>query len=131
MNYYENVVIIDASLSDDNIEAAEQKIIDTIEKSEGEIIKREKWGRKRLAYNINKHDKGFYVLFVFKAPPSIVKILENLFKIYDPVFKFMIVRLKKKEILKLRESIEEEQVKTEEQEEKENEANEDNEEGEN
>jgi small subunit ribosomal protein S6 len=105
MNYYENIVIIDAGLDEEGIAAAEKRIIETISKSGGEMIKVEKWGRRKLTYKINKREMGIYILFVFKAPAAAPAALEVLYKVFDPVFKFMIVKLGKKEIKALTDAL--------------------------
>ncbi|MBF0345515.1 MAG: 30S ribosomal protein S6 [Nitrospirae bacterium] len=105
MNYYENIVIIDAALDDENVDTAIKRITDTIEGNKGQILKQEKWGRRKLAYMINKREKGFYLFFVFKAPPVTIKSLEGLYKVFDPVFKYQVIRLGKKEIEVLEESL--------------------------
>ncbi|QWR76203.1 30S ribosomal protein S6 [Candidatus Magnetomonas plexicatena] len=113
MNYYENIAILDAALDDAAIEAAEKKILDVIEKSSGEVLKKERWGRKKLAYTINKRDKGFYIFIAFKSPPAAVKALESFYKVYDAVFKFMVIKLEKKEIHALEETLKSKQPKEE------------------
>jgi small subunit ribosomal protein S6 len=105
MNYYEHIVIVDSSLEEDGISAAEKRTVETIEKSGGEIIKIERWGRRRLSYIINKHENGYYIFYVFKAPGTTIKPLDNLYKVLDVVFKYMIIKLGKKEILALLNSI--------------------------
>ncbi len=113
MNYYENIVILDASLNDENLESAEKRIIETIEKSEGEILKHEKWGLKKLGYEINKHEKGFYIFFIFRSPSTAIKTLENFFKVFDPVFKYMVIKLGEKEIMALQETLQAQESKSE------------------
>jgi small subunit ribosomal protein S6 len=99
MNYYEDMVILDASLDDAAVEETVQRIKDVIVKQGGEILKAEVWGRRKLAYELNKHQKGNYVLLVFKAPPSTIAELETLSKVVDSIIKFMVVKLiKKKQI---------------------------------
>lgn len=97
MNIYENIVIINASLSDEEIEAANEKIKDLISKSGGEILKVETWGRKKLAYEIKKQKKGFYTLLTFKAPSSLIKKLEDYYRVSDFVVKYMVIKMGKKE----------------------------------
>lgn len=96
MNIYENIVILNASLSDEEIETATGKIRDLIANAGGVLLKTDVWGRKKLAYEIKKHNKGFYLLFLFQAPSSLIKKLEDYYKVYDPVVKFMVIRLDKK-----------------------------------
>lgn len=97
MNIYENIVIINASLSDEEIEAANEKIKDLISKSGGEILKVETWGRKKLAYEIKKQKKGFYTLLTFKSPSSLIKKLEDYYRVSDFVVKYMVIKMGKKE----------------------------------
>lgn len=96
MNIYENIIILNASLTDEEIEAAAAKVKALITNSGGEILKADNWGRKKLAYEIKKHKKGFYLLLIFKAAPSLIKKLEDYYKVFDPVIKFMVIRLDKK-----------------------------------
>jgi small subunit ribosomal protein S6 len=96
MNIYENIVILNASLSDEEIETAAGKITDLITNSGGTILKTDVWGRRKLAYEIKKQKKGFYILFLFQAPSPVIRKLEDYYKVYDPVVKFMVIRLDKK-----------------------------------
>lgn len=96
MNYYEDVVILDPNLDDSAIEETVQRIKDVIIKQGGEIFKTENWGRRKLAYELNKHQKGCYILLLFKAPPPTIAELEKLSKVVDAIVKFMVVRLTKK-----------------------------------
>jgi small subunit ribosomal protein S6 len=96
VNIYENIVILNASLSDEEIETAAGKIGDLITNSGGTILKTDVWGRRKLAYEIKKQKKGFYILFLFQAPSPVIRKLEDYYKVYDPVVKFMVIRLDKK-----------------------------------
>ncbi|MBI4686441.1 MAG: 30S ribosomal protein S6 [Nitrospirae bacterium] len=98
MNYYENLLIIDPTLDDKETEKTIDRVKDVITKSGGEILKSDKWGRRRLAYTIKKHAEGFYMLLLFKASSASIAELERLFKVLDPVLKFIVVKLKKKEV---------------------------------
>lgn len=97
MNVYESIVILDASLPDEAIEASAGKIKDLITGSGGEILKVDPWGKRKLAYEIKKQSRGFYVLFLFKAPSPAIKAMEDFFKVYDPVVKYLFIKLEKKQ----------------------------------
>ena len=97
MNIYENIVILNASLSDEEIETASGKIKDLIANSGGEILKTDVWGRRKLAYEIKKQKKGFYLLLVFKSPSAAIRKLEDYYKVFDPVVKYMVIKLEKKQ----------------------------------
>ncbi|MDI6744364.1 MAG: 30S ribosomal protein S6 [Thermodesulfovibrionales bacterium] len=97
MNIYENIAILNASLGDEEIETASGKIKDLITNSGGEILKIDMWGRRKLAYEIKKQKKGFYLFLVFKSPSAAIKKLEDYYKVFDPVVKYMVIKLEKKQ----------------------------------
>lgn len=97
MNIYETIIIFDASLTDEATESSIQRVKDLITAEGGEVLKTDPWGRRRMTYEINKHQRGYYVLFLFKAPPATIKKMEDFFKVHDPVVKTMTVRLEKKQ----------------------------------
>lgn len=96
MNYYEKIVILDPNLDDGAVEGFIEKIKDVIIKQGGEILKTDNWGRRKLAYELNKQQKGNYTLLLFKSPPSTIAELERLCKVADSIIKFMVVKLTKK-----------------------------------
>ncbi|HYQ48024.1 MAG TPA: 30S ribosomal protein S6, partial [Thermodesulfovibrionales bacterium] len=61
-------------------------------------LKADLWGRRKLAYEIKKQQKGFYVLFVFKTPAGTIRKLEELYKVFDPVIKYMVIKLGSKQV---------------------------------
>ncbi len=98
MNIYENVLILNASLSDEEINNSVSKIKDIIINAGGEVFLSEMWGRRKLSYDIKKQNKGFYSLLIFKAQPSTIKKLEEFYKVFDAVIKFMVIKLDQKQV---------------------------------
>ena len=98
MNTYENIVIFNAALSEEELQAAKSKITGLITEAEGKIIRVEDWGARKLAYEINKHKKGYYVLFLFSSPSNLIAKMEAYYKVFDPVIKHMFVRLEIKQL---------------------------------
>ena len=98
MNIYENVVILNASLPDEEINGSVSKIKDIIINAGGEVLVAEMWGRRKLSYEIKKQNKGFYALMIFKAPSPTVKKLEEFYKVFDPVIKYMVIKLDPKQV---------------------------------
>jgi small subunit ribosomal protein S6 len=98
MNIYENVVILNASLPDEEINGSVSKIKDIIINAGGEILAAEMWGRRKLSYDIKKQNKGFYALLIFKTPSATVKKLEEFYKVFDPVIKYMVIKLDPKQV---------------------------------
>lgn len=101
MNFYENIVILNHSLSEEELKAAADKISDLIRNSGGEVFKADNWGRRKLAYELNKQKMGVYYYFLFKAPSATISRIEGYFKVFDPVIKFMVVKLGKKQVAAL------------------------------
>ena len=97
MNTYECIAIINPSLSEKETSAAVEKVQGVITAGGGEVLKTDLWGVRKLAYELNKQTRGYYVLYLFNAPPNIIKSLEELFKVYDPIFKHMVIKLEKKQ----------------------------------
>jgi small subunit ribosomal protein S6 len=97
MNIYENIIILNASLSDEETEASIKKVKDLITNSGGEILKADMWGRRKLANEVKKQKKGFYLFLVFRAASSLIRKLEDYYKVFDPVIKYMVIKLEKKQ----------------------------------
>src|SRR5271167_400083 len=82
----------------DTPEADVDKVISTLEHAAAEkgakIEKTEKWGRKRMAYRVQRLREGFYVYMVVRSSQGeVVKELERRLKVSDPVIKYLTVRL--------------------------------------
>ena len=90
---YESTVLINASLDDPQIEGIISKIKDTVTNNGGEIREVENWGRKRLAYMVNKSKIGYYVIFRFDAPTTIISKLERFYNLDDHILRFLNIKL--------------------------------------
>lgn len=95
ISQYETAVIINAALEDSAIEAEITKIKETIENFGGTIVDLDKWGRKRLAYQIKKHKIGFYVIYRYNAPTDAVAKIERLLRLNESIVRFLTVKLDK------------------------------------
>lgn len=98
MNIYENFVILNASLSDDEINSSLSRIQDLITNSGGEVLSTDLWGRRKLAYEIKKQNKGMYALLIYRTPSDTIKKLEDFYKVFDPVIKYMVIKMGPKQI---------------------------------
>ena len=90
---YESAVLINASLDDPQIEGVISKIKETISANGGEIREIENWGRKRLAYVVNKSKIGYYAIFRFDGPTTIISKLERFYNLDDHVLRFINIKL--------------------------------------
>ena len=92
-NHYESVVIINAALEDDQINTAINRIEVSIKTNGGEIEEVDQWGRKRLAYPINKSKSGFYVVFRYVSPSDAVAKIERDLRLDETVMRYLTVLL--------------------------------------
>ena len=93
---YETTVLINASLEDPHIEACISRIQELITKDQGEIKAVNKWGRKRLAYPIQKKNNGYYVNIEFDAPGSTPRQLEQSYLLDENILRFLTIQVSKK-----------------------------------
>ena len=101
MNIYENMVILNANISDEEADASIAKIKELITGQGGEVLKIEVWGRRKLSYEIKKQKKGLYVLLFYKTPSPTIKKLEAFFKVSDAVLKYVVLKLGAKQVQSL------------------------------
>ena len=92
-NIYESAVIINAALDDEQIDSIISRIKETITNNGGEIREIENWGRKRLAYMVKKSKIGYYVIFRFNAPSSIVAKLERFYSLEEQILRYLTISL--------------------------------------
>ncbi len=93
MRRYESVVIIGAEMTDDDIRSFAERYGEIIKNGNGEVIKLDDWGIKRLAYHVKKQEKGRYILFDYLGQPELVTELERRFRISEEVMKFITVKI--------------------------------------
>ncbi|MCL2100197.1 MAG: 30S ribosomal protein S6 [Fibromonadales bacterium] len=86
---YETMVVIDAMISDEAIETEIASVEKKILTHSGEIKRCDKWGKRKLAYTINKQTHGFYVIFYYKADKGIVLDLERGFNINTNILRYL------------------------------------------
>ena len=93
---YESVIIINAALEDQDIESVITKVNGYVENHGGEVQETSHWGRRRLAYPINKKYNGYYVHLIFEATPNTIPILDRFLVLEDTVLRHLTLLLPKK-----------------------------------
>lgn len=93
MRHYEIVFMVHPDQSE-QVSGMIQRYTDLINAAEGKIHRLEDWGRRQLAYPINKLHKAHYVLMNIEAPQSVIDELETSFRYNDVVIRNMIMRTK-------------------------------------
>ena len=92
---YETTFIVNASLEDTQVDTLLTHISEVITRNGGEIKAVNKWGRKRLAYTIQKKNNGFYVNIEFEAPGSTLLQLERAYILDENILRFLTIQLSK------------------------------------
>lgn len=93
MRQYEVMYILDPEeLDEETGPALMDRFNKLITDQGGEITKTDVWGRRRLAYEINRKRDGFYVVLEFKGRPEVADELDRVFRITDGVLRHMVIR---------------------------------------
>lgn len=92
MRRYETIFITYPELPEEEINGLIERYDVIIKSGSGVIIKVEKWGKRKLAYEINKQTRGYYVLIDFAGGAAIVTELERNLRIGDNILKYMTVK---------------------------------------
>ncbi|MDR1003183.1 MAG: 30S ribosomal protein S6 [Oscillospiraceae bacterium] len=91
---YESFLIVSCKLDEEGIAAVVKKFQDLIEaNAEAESVSVDVWGKRVLAYQINKESTGYYVLFKFASDAEFPAELDRVYKITDGVLRSLIVKL--------------------------------------
>jgi len=90
---YELVFIADPGLGEPEVDALAAQVQGFVEKEGGRVSKLEKWGKKRLAYNVKRHREGSYVLLVIEGGAALIKEVERRIRVTDGIIRFLSVRV--------------------------------------
>ena len=92
MRHYEVMVILDPSLDERTVAPTLDSFLNVIRTSGGNVEKVDVWGRRRLAYEINKQPEGIYALLDVNAEPDAVKELDRQLSLQDTVLRTKVLR---------------------------------------
>ncbi len=95
MRRYETIFITYPDLPEEDINGLVERYSAIVKDRQGIVIKVEKWGKRKLAYEIEKQARGFYLLIDFAGSAAIVTELERNLRIGDKILKFMTVKTQK------------------------------------
>lgn len=90
-NSYETVLVISLKLGDEGVAAMVQKFKDLIE-ANAILESVDEWGKRRLAYLINKEAEAYYVLYNFKSDAEFPAELDRIYKITDGILRSLIIK---------------------------------------
>ncbi len=89
MNNYETVFIVTPVLSEAQVQEVADKFQGVITENGGQIVNRENWGLKKLAYPIQKKTTGFYFFIEFTGEGAIVDTIETQFRRDERIIRFL------------------------------------------
>ncbi len=92
MNKYELALVVNAKIEDDARTAAVEKAKEYITRFGGTVTEVEDWGKKRLAYEVQKMREGFYYFIQFDAEADVPAQVEQRVRIMDNILRFLCVR---------------------------------------
>ena len=92
MSKYELAVVVSAKIEDDERAATLDKVKALVEKFGGQITNIDEWGKKRLAYEVQKMREGFYYFIQFEADATCPAEVERHVRIMDNVLRYLVVK---------------------------------------
>ncbi len=100
MNKYELAVLYHPDLEVD-LDKGEQRVKKIIDDNKGKIVGTDNWGKKKLAYPINKLESAVYVFYTVELPGPALQKVESTLNITDEVIRYLIVKIDQKEQAKI------------------------------
>ena len=92
MRAYELMVILDPSLEERTVEPSLDKYLNVVRKDGGSVDNVDIWGRRRLAYEINKNAEGIYAVINLTAEPATVKEFDRQLTLNESVLRTKVIR---------------------------------------
>lgn len=101
---YETVIVLRPSLNEEDIQKILSQAEATVDRH-GEVVCVDHWGKRKLAYEIEKERRGYYVLMRFRAVPKAVEELEHFLRYEEQVLRYMTTRLNKWEAARVEQEL--------------------------
>lgn len=92
MRQYEIVVIVDPDVDERQVSPLIDKHLQVVTKANGTVDNIDLWGKRRLAYDINKKSEGVYVIINVTAEPAVVKEMDRLMTIDEQIMRTKVMR---------------------------------------
>jgi small subunit ribosomal protein S6 len=95
---YETIFILDSLLTPEEIDKTVERVSSLIESNKGKVLTVDKWGKRRLAYEIQKKQYGFFVAIEFESDGNMPQILLNEYNYTDNVLRYLTYRYTKSKL---------------------------------
>ncbi len=92
MRNYENLVIVKPTLTAEEIQASIKAIEEVITSNGGEIATTDSMGMRKLAYPIDKNERGFYHVIYYTVAPSAISEIERRFRLNEELLRFVTIK---------------------------------------
>ncbi len=92
MNRYETIIVIDPNIEAEYVEKIIDDVQNLISGSGGKVSEVDKWGKRRLAYEVEGNRDGIYILINFEAEPEFVRRLARYYGLTEQIIKYITVR---------------------------------------
>jgi len=92
MRHYENLVIVKPTLTAEEIQSSLKAIEEIITSNGGEIAATNAMGMRKLAYPIEKNERGYYQVIYYSAAPSAIAEIERRFRINEELLRFVTIK---------------------------------------
>jgi small subunit ribosomal protein S6 len=93
IRHYETTIIINGALEEEPIAQVVTRTTEFITRNGGDIKKADHWGRRRLAYPINKKNNGYYVQFTVDGPAELVALLDRFYSLEEHIIRHLTLQL--------------------------------------
>ena len=92
MNNYEGLFIAKPDLKEEDLKNLFKTLNEAVSKNGGTVTKDESWGKKQLAYPVNKIKEGYYYKLDFAAPAAAIAKIEDAYKLNQDILRAMITK---------------------------------------
>jgi len=92
MRKYENLVIVKPTFTAEEIQASIKAVEETITSNGGEIAATDSMGMRKLAYPINKNERGYYHVIYYSVAPAAISEIERRFRINEDLLRFVTIK---------------------------------------
>ena len=91
MKTYETTIIFDPGLEEARVNDEVERVSQSIAQANGEVIEVQRWGKRKLAYNIRKRRDGTYIHIKHKSPPELIGEMDRRFRLNESVLRHLTV----------------------------------------
>ena len=94
---YETIIVFDSYQQEDRLNSSLESLEKFITENGGKVIAKNRWGKRRLAYEIRKKQHGLYICLTLETDnPQLIKDLEQQYRLRDEVLRYLTIKMDKK-----------------------------------